>query len=108
MTILASGQLPVTKATIFEVKGANVLPTEKTTVEKITFFNENALEQTAILSIKIFSGTSRVLRQFKLLQNEGGEYLEPGESLPLDNGDILEAQTTTASAVNFVVFGIRS
>ena len=108
MTILANGQIATIKSTIFEVKDGDVLPTEKVTVEKITFFNENALEQTAILSIKIFSGTSRVIRQFKLLQNEGGEYLEPGESLPLENGDSLEAQTTTASAVNFVVFGSRS
>lgn len=108
MTILADGQVATTKSTIFEVKGADVLPTEKVDVEKITFFNENVLEQTAILSIKAFSGVSRVLRQFKLLQNEGGEYLEPGESLPLENGDILEAKTTTANAVNFVVFGTRS
>jgi len=108
MTILASGQLEITKSTIFEVDSADVLLTTKVSIEKITFFNTNAAEQTAILSIEKFSGTSRILRQFKLLQNEGGEYLEPGETLPLENGDALEAETTTDSAVNFVVFGTRS
>ena len=108
MTILASGQLAVTKATIFEVKGADVLRTTKANIEKVTFFNENAAEQTAILFVKERFGSSRKIRQFKLLQNEGGEYLEPGDDLPLEIGDSLEAETTTASAVNFVVFGSRS
>ena len=108
MTILASGQLKVVPTTIFEVSGADVLDTEKASIEKVTFFNENAAEQTAILFVKERFGSSRKMRQFKLLQNEGGEYLEPGDNLPLEIGDSLEAETTTANAVNFVVFGSRS
>lgn len=108
MTILADGRIATTDTIILQVSGADVLPTTKVTCERITFFNESAVEQTAILSIKKFSETSRKLRQFKLLQNEGGEYLEPGETLPLDNGDALIAQTTNADAVNFIVFGTRS
>ena len=108
MTILADGQLETTQSTIFEVEDPSIRGIGKVTIKKITFFNTNALEQTAILHIKKRNGISRVLRQFKLLLNEGGEYLEPGETLDLDNGDILQAITTTASAVNFVVFGSRS
>ena len=107
MTILANGQIPIAQADIFTVSGSDVLDTERVNINKITFFNTSAIEQTAILSIKEFSGASRVLRQFVLLENEGGEYLEPGEVLPMENGDKLQALTTTADAVNFVIFGAR-
>jgi len=106
MTILTDGQVATVKATIFEVGQTSILPGD-VTIQKITLFNASAVEQTAILYIKERFGTSRKLRQFKLLENEGGEYLEPGETLPLQNGDSLEAETTTAAAVNFVVFGKR-
>ena len=108
MTILASGQLETSKSTIFEVNRTDVFTTAGVKVEKVTFFNENPAQQTAILFVKPRFGTSRRVRQFQLLENEGGEYLEPGENLPLENGDTLEAQTTTASAVNFVVYGTRT
>lgn len=108
MTILANGQVATTRAIIFKVTDADILNTERTLIDKVTFFNENIAEQTAILFVKERFGSSRKIRQFKLLQNEGGEYLEPGDNLPLEIGDSLEAETTTASAVNFVVFGLRS
>jgi len=108
MAILASGQLQVVPTTIFEVNGTDILNTQTASIEKITFFNENIVEQTAILFVKERFGLSRTIRQFRLLENEGGEYLEPGENLPLEIGDRLEAETTTVDAVNFVVFGSRS
>ncbi len=108
MTILANGQVATTKTVIFQVTGADVLNAERASIDKITFFNENIAEQTAILFVKERFGSSRKIRQFKLLQNEGGEYLEPGDNLPLEIGDSLEAETTTTNAVNFVVFGSRS
>jgi len=108
MTILASGQLQIVPTTIFEVSGTDILNTQTASIEKITFFNENIVEQTAILFVKERFGLSRTIRQFRLLENEGGEYLEPGENLPLEIGDRLEAETTTADAVNFVIFGLRS
>lgn len=108
MTILASGQLQTTQSTIFEADGANIFSSADFIIEKITFFNTNAAQQTARLFIKKRNGTARQLRQFQMLENEGGEYLEPGEFLDLDNGDALQALTTTASAVDFVVFGTRT
>ncbi len=105
MTILANGQVATTKSTIFEANDPSSSGDGEVKIEKISFFNTNSTQQTAILFIKKRNSTSIKLRQFVLLENEGGEYLEPGESLPLDNGDIIEAQTTTASAVDFIVFG---
>ncbi len=108
MTILADGQVSTTKAIIFEVGDSAVLDTTKALIEKIVMFNENATVQTVDLFVKKRFGVSRQVRQFTLQQNAGGEYLEPGESLPIDIGDEIEAQTTTAAAVNFVVFGSLS
>jgi len=107
MTILAEGQIAITQSTIFEVKDTSVLQITKADVNKVTFFNTSPITQTAILYVKKFDGIARKLRQFILRENEGGEYLEPGDKLELDHGDVLQAETTTADVVNFVVFGIR-
>lgn len=101
MTILADGQVSTTQSTLYEV-GSAVLSAK---VEKVTFFNTNVADQTAILFVKSRFGTPRKVRQFIMPENNGGEYLEPGEFLPLGNGDSLEAITTTAVAVDFIVFG---
>ena len=108
MTILADGQLEVAQSIIFEAAGGDVFQGASFTIDKITFFNEGSGQQTCILAIKKFSDPIRAIRQFKLKQNEGGEYLEPGETLTLENGDELRALTTTASAVNFAVIGERT
>lgn len=108
MTILSDGQLAITQSNLFLANGADVFDSASFTIEKITLFNTNSLAQTAILFLKKSFGTSRILRQFVLQQNEGGEYLEPGEIITLENGDELLAQTNTASAVNFVIIGDRT
>lgn len=108
MTILADGQLAITQSTIFVADGSSVFDSASFSIDKITFFNTNDLAQTTILFLKTRFGTSRELRQFILQQNDGGEYLEPGELITLENGDQLRAETTTASAVNFTVIGTRT
>lgn len=108
MTILSDGQVAITQSSLFLADGAEVFNSASFNVEKITLFNTNALAQTAILFLKTRFGVSRELRQFILQQNEGGEYLEPGENLALENGDELLAITTTAAAVNFAVLGERT
>ena len=108
MTILAEGTIPATRAAIFKTGvdfRTDVLNFDKIDVVKITMFNNILAEQTVILSIKKKFGVFRKLRQYKLKQNENGEYLEPGESLPLRAGDVLEAETTNNDAVDFVVYG---
>lgn len=101
MTILADGQLSDSQSTIFEVGSLFA----SAVIEKITFFNPTENDETAALFVTCNGGTARQLRQFILEENNGGEYLEPGETLPLETQDALEAFTTTADAVDFVVFG---
>ena len=108
MTILAEGTIPSIRAVIFKADPdfhTDVINFEKVDITKITMFNNVLAEQTVVLFVKKQFGTLRKLRQYKLKQNENGEYLEPGEVLPLQAGDILEAQTTTDDAVDFVVYG---
>ena len=107
MTILADGQVATVQSVIFEVDQTSILPAN-VTIEKITFFNTNEIAQTAVLFLKSRFGVVRELRQFQLKENEGGEYLEPGEVLTIGIGDQLLAQTTTAAAVDFVVTGNRT
>ncbi len=107
MTILAEGQIAITPTAIFTVDRLDVYEADRVTVEKITFFNTNELEQTAILYVQPRNESAVSVRQFVLQESEGGEYLEPGEVLELRNGDELQAETTTASVVNYVVLGER-
>jgi len=100
MSVLAEGQVEIIKTTIFELVGNDVLNTNQAKIEKITMFNTSAVAQTVSLFIN-----SIQLRQFILQQNEGGEYLEPGEFLLIEASDVIEAQTTTELTVDFVVFG---
>jgi len=108
MAILSSGQLAITQSTLFVADGGEIFDSASFTIEKITFFNTNAVAQTAILFLQKRFDSAMETRQFVLQQNEGGEYLEPGETLSLENGDELLAQTTTASAVNFAITGKRT
>ena len=105
MSILASGQLKVVPTTIFEVAGADVRSFTQVIVEKIEFYNTVAGIQTVGLSIVGFSEPALRMRQFKLSKDEGGEYLEPGEFLELNNGDAIEAESSSDDAVNFIIFG---
>ncbi len=107
MTILASGQVAVSPTDIFEVSGADVFKADKVSVNKVIFFNRDGMVQTTTLYLKKSGGTARELREFKLHEGDGVEYLEHGEMLELDNGDILQAETTTSDAVVFVVLGHR-
>lgn len=107
--ILGDGTLEITPTPIFSLNRGPFLQKKNASVAKITFFNTAATAETAILYIRKANTTPiRELRQFVLQQNEGGEYLEPGEVLDLQNGDELQAETTTASAVNFIVVGERT
>lgn len=109
MTILAEGTIPAARAVIFATGASDfrtgVLNFGKVKITKITMFNNISTEQTIILSMKKKFGALRKLRQYILKINESAEYLEPGESLPLNAGDDIQAETTTADAVDFTVYG---
>ncbi len=107
MTILASGQVAATKTPIFEVLEHDVIDHTRVVVSKIRFFNTSAMLQIVKLYFTEFSGISRVVESFDLHQNKGEDFLGAGASIELKRGDAIEAETTTADAVNFFVTGRR-
>lgn len=111
MTILIEGTIPTTRDPIFRTTGdefkTDVLDYTKIDIDRITMFNTILTQQTVILYIKRRFGEFRKLRQFVLKLDESAEYLVAGEFLPLEAGDDIEAETTTADAVDVVVHGRR-
>jgi len=111
MAILKDGTIPATRQDIFRsgAEGDDFRPSvfnfNKITITKITIFNKILTMQTIILSVRKKFGEFRKLQRYVLKQNENAEYLEHGEFLPLDVGDVLLAETTTEDAVDFVVYG---
>jgi hypothetical protein len=94
---LADGQVPNTKGTIYTVGGSTV-----GYVKLINLFNTNAAQQTINLYVKRNGSVSRQLRQFVLAQYESGYYDLP---MTLSDGDIIEADSTNASAVDYLITG---
>lgn len=99
--VLGDGQLPNSKTALFTSPGATT-----TYVKKLSLFNDNAAQQLVIIYLNV-SGTSRKWRRYILNQNESAEVLENGESVILEDGDSIEAVTTTASAVDYVLTGVE-
>lgn len=114
MPILADGTIPTAREVVFTVGptddldltfDTDIVNFEKVIINKITLFNKIQTIQTIILYVRRKFGAFRKLRQYVLMQNESAEYLQGGEILSLQPGDVLEAETTTADAVDFVVYG---
>lgn len=114
MAILADGTIPTAREVIFTVGpttsgeltfDTDIINFSKVFVNRITIFNNVLTQQTVILYVKKKFGEFRKLRQYVLKLNESAEYLGGGEFLALQPGDILEGETTTADAVDFVVYG---
>ena len=99
--VLGEGQLPTTKGTLYTVPVAAV-----TYVKRISFFNDNAAAQTIIVYVKP-GATSRKWRRYVLEQNEAVDLLDHGDALILEAGDTIEAQTTTATAVDYLLMGVE-
>ena len=109
MAILIDGTVPTTRGAIYTVSvpqfKTDVFNFDKVNVNKITIFNTSSNPQTVSLFVTKKFGETRKLRQYMLLGDENAEYLSGGEFLPLSVGDILEAETTDADVVDFVVYG---
>lgn len=97
--ILADGQVASSKTTIYTVPALT-----QAIVRTITFFNTAASSQTVILYIKKSGGTSRTYARATLAQNE---YAKESNVETLDAGDILEAETTNATSVDYTVMGVE-
>lgn len=96
---LADGQVASTKGTIYTVPGSTV-----GYVRSITLFSNHASSQTVNLYVKRSGSTSRQLRRFTLTQYESGYFDLP---LVLAAGDVIEADTTNATSVDYLITGVE-
>jgi hypothetical protein len=99
--VLADGQLPRTQGTLFTGPAVTV-----TYVKRISLFNTNAAAQTIQLWLNV-GGTPRKWRRYVLNEDESAEVLETGDAIILEAGDTIEAITTTASAVDYYICGVK-
>lgn len=98
---LNDGQVATTWANIAAPSG------EIWIIKSCDFYNTNAVTQTLELRITRSGSTARKLVQVSLAQNYRLQLLDEGEVLVLSTGDVLQAQTTTATAVDFTITGAK-
>lgn len=97
-TALADGYLPTSKGTLYTGPASS-----KVYVSEIWLHNINAAAQTVILYVNR-TGTSRIIGySSNLAQNY---QMVRGPGLILEAGDLIEGQTTTGSAVHYVISGV--
>ena len=96
---LADGQVATTWGNIYAPSGVKAI------IKSVTFFNTNAASQTLEVRVTRSGSTARNFPRATLAQNESADLLDSGETFVLSDGDTLEAQTTTATAVDFTITG---
>jgi len=96
---LGDGQVATSWANILAPSGA------KWIVRSLDMQNTNAATQTLELRITRSGSSARTWKRAELDQNEFVEFLVDGEVLVLSDGDVLQAQTTTATAVDWTATG---
>lgn len=96
---LASGYISNSKGTLFTA-------TTATYITGLSMINENAADQTVILYRKPAGGSSRLWKRITGF-SQYYSFALGLEKIVLDAGDEIEAETTTASAVNFQVDGVE-
>jgi hypothetical protein len=94
--VLAQGQVPAVKTTIYTTPALT-----KTYIKYMSFFNVSAGVETVDIFINP-SGTSRQIRKAIL---SAGEVLIIDESIILEAGDLIEADSTTATAIDYIITG---
>lgn len=96
--LLADGQVTDSEGVIYTA-GAS----QRAMIKTVSLHNTSATPQTVVLYARPASGTSRILFRWVLAQHERGVF---AESIALNDGDSLRAETTTASVVDYLVFGV--
>ena len=95
--VLAEGQLPAAKGTLYTVPAST-----KAYVRKIFLYNDGAAVETILIYLKP-SSTSRKVRRFVLAVDEGAEIAD----ILLEAADLIEGETTNATSVNYVIEGVE-
>lgn len=96
---LADGQVATTWGTIFAPSGVKAM------IKSADFFNGNVTTQTLEVAITRSGSSRRQIARVSLAQNELLRLITDGDLLQLSSGDVLEAQTTTAAAVDYTLTG---
>lgn len=96
---LADGQVATSTGTIYTSAGTTI-------IKSASFYNTNATGQDINIFVTRNGGTRRQIARSATLAQFGTYYfLSDGEVLVLSDGDILEANTTTATAVDYLITG---
>lgn len=99
--VMADGQVATSKGTLYTVPAST-----SAYVKSITFFNTNAATQTLNVYLKP-GATSRQIRRVSLAQYESYDVLDGLGPIVLETGDLIEADTTTGTAVDFIITGVE-
>ena len=95
---LSDGQVAATWGAVYTATGP-------TLVRSIEIYNTGSTVETVAVGITRSGGTRRQIRQVLLSANEAASF---DEVYSLSTGDSLDAQTTTATQVDYVVMGAAS
>lgn len=99
-TVVYEGQLAITKTVLYTVpEDVNAY------IKQISIYNTNAAAQTVKFYVKP-GATSRTWRRYVLNLDESAELLDQNQVLLLQAGDQIEAETTTASAVDCFITAV--
>jgi flavorubredoxin len=97
---LADGQVAAAKATIYTCPALT-----KAYVKWLSIHNTNTTAEVVIVYVKRSGSTSRVIYRATLETNETAYAVDKDASLVLSTGDVIEATTTTALKVDYVISG---
>jgi hypothetical protein len=97
---LADGTIASSKTTIYTAPAGLVAYPRF-----LSLFNTNASDQTILVYLKRSGSSSRTLRRYVLAQYESALVFDKDDDLALSAGDEIEAETTNASAVEYVLTG---
>jgi len=100
LKLLAQGQLAAAKATVYTVPAST-----QTALGKLMLYNTGGSLETVILYAKLSGGSSRVIGRTQLASLEWGVF--DLERVGLQAGDIVEAETTTATTVDYTVSALE-
>jgi hypothetical protein len=97
---LADGQLPSSVGAIYTATAV------KAVIKAVTLHNTNVTTQTINIYITRSGSTRRQLYRFAgITQFQSMDVLSDGETWTLSAGDTIDADTTTAAAVDFTILG---
>lgn len=99
--VLAEGQFATTKGTLYTVPGSTTAY-----VKFFNVYNTNAATQTVNVYLKPGS-TSRQVVKLSLAQNESANVIEQVGVVTLEAGDLIEGDTTTSTALDYIITGVE-